>query len=321
MRGSGLDNSGSWVMKIIFMNVIVYLLQSIYSTTAVSYEIPFGSQTAVNQMPLMTFYLGLTPVLVLTKYYVWQFGSYMFLHGDFFHIFLNMYALMLFGLPVEQLWGSKKFVFYYFFTGIGAGIVIFLMNVLLGGAGAYIPTIGASGAVFGLLLAFGILFPDVELLVFFFIPMKAKFLVVLYGGIELFALISSGTSSNVSHIGHLGGIVFGLIFFFTARRRGITFSAKKIRARLGKEIKERDRIINLDNSSSAQKLSVILEKLKKGGAEAITDDEYQYIKLSDILHESKKNVCIPEDFDPDDGHCKKCEAEEVCLMREIKKYL
>jgi len=257
----------------------------------------------------------------MTKFYVWQLGSYMFLHGDFFHIFLNMYALLLFGIPVEQLWGSKKFVFYYFFTGIGAGVVIFLMNTLLGGTGAFIPTIGASGAVFGLLLAFGILFPDVELLIFFFIPMKAKFLVILYGGIELFALVSSGTSSSVSHIGHLGGIVFGLIFFLAARRRGITFSAKKIKARMGKEIKERDKVIDLGNKPSSGKLAGILEKLKAGGAEAISDDEYQYIKLADILHEANSEICASDDFNPDDEHCKKCEHLEACLMREIKKYL
>lgn len=321
MRGSSLDNSGSWVIKIIFANVIVYLLQSIYMSTVIPYEMQYGSQVIVNQLPVITYYFGLTPALVLTKYYVWQLGSYMFLHGDFFHIFLNMYALMLFGIPVEQLWGPKKFVFYYFFTGIGAGFVIFMMNILSGGTGAYIPTIGASGAVFGLLLAFGILFPDVELLIFFFIPMKAKFLVVLYGGIELFALISSGTNSNISHIGHLGGIVFGLMFFLASRRKGITFTAKKIKARMGKEIKEREKIIDLDTKPSEEKLGGILEKLKKGGAEAISDDEYQYIKLAGILHVTNDDICASDDFNPEDGHCKKCDTIEACLMREIKKYL
>ncbi len=302
MRSTIFENSGSWVMKIIFANVIVYLLQGVYSTA-------------------MVYYFGLTPAIIYTKYYVWQLCTYMFLHGDFFHIFLNMYALMLFGIPVEQLWGSKKFVFYYFFTGIGAGIVIFIINVFMGGMGAFAPTIGASGAVFGLLLAFGVLFPDVELLVFFFIPMKAKFLVVLYGGIELFALISSGTNSNISHTGHLGGILFGVIFFLITRRRGIEFSAKKIKARMGKEIKERDKVLDLEKEPSTEKLSGILEKLKNGGADAISDDEYQFIKLAGILYVDNDEICAPEDFSQTDDHCIKCETNEACLMREIKKYL
>ncbi|HNX23914.1 MAG TPA: rhomboid family intramembrane serine protease [Spirochaetota bacterium] len=302
MRGSTFDNSGSWVMKIIFANIIIYLLQSIYS-------------------PMMIYYFGLTPALVITKYYAWQLGTYMFLHGNFFHIFLNMYALMLFGIPVEQLWGTKKFVIYYFFTGIGAGITILIINLFMGGSGAFVPTIGASGAVFGLLLAFGILFPDVELLIFFFIPMKAKFLVILYGGIEFMSLLSSGTNSSVSHVGHLGGILFGLIFFLITRRKGIQFTAKKLKAKMGKEVKEREKVIKLENELSVEKLSGILEKLKSGGAEAITDDEYQFIKLADILYIDNDEICVQEDFNPEDGHCKKCDTMEACLMREIKKYL
>ena len=302
MRGSAFDNSGSWVMKIIFANVIIYLLQSIYS-------------------PMMVYYFGLTPAIILTKYYVWQLCTYMFLHGNFFHIFLNMYALMLFGIPVEQLWGSKKFVIYYFFTGIGAGITIFIINTVMGGSGLFVPTIGASGAVFGLLLAFGVLFPDVELLVFFFIPMKAKFLVILYGGIEFMSLLSAGTESSVSHVGHLGGLVCGLIFFLVTRRRGIEFTARKMKAKMGKELKEREKVIKIENELSVDRLSAILEKLKRGGAEAISDDEYQFIKLADILYMENDEICAQEDFNPEDGHCKKCETMEACLMREIKKYL
>ncbi len=308
-------------MKLIFINVIIYLLQSINMQNMVSYEIPVGSQLLVNQTQSMTYYFGLIPALVLSKYYVWQLGSYMFLHGGFFHIFLNMYALMLFGIPVEQLWGSKKFLAYYFFTGIGAGITIFVINLFMGGAGAFIPTIGASGAVFGLLLAFGVLFPDVELLIFFFIPMKAKFLVILYGGIELMALISSGSNSNVSHVGHLGGILFGLVFFLVSRRNGIKFSAKQIKAKMGKEIKERDKILNLNSEPSVEKLAAIFEKLKHGGSEAISDDEYQFIKLADILFIKNPEICAAEDFNINDEHCKKCETIEACMMREIKKYL
>lgn len=303
MRGTGLNNTGSWVIRIIFANIIIYLLQAIFS-------------------PAIVYYFGLTPAIVLTKFYAWQLVTYMFLHGNFFHIFLNMYALMLFGIPVEQLWGPKKFLIYYFFTGIGAGITIFVINLFAGGSGAFVPTIGASGAVFGLLLAFGVLFPDVELLVFFFIPMKAKYLVVLYGGIELMSLLSSGTDSSVSHVGHLGGLLFGLVFFLFTRRRGIEFKARHMRAKMGREVKEREKVFSITNSEPAvEKLSAILEKLQKGGADSISDDEYQFVKLSDILYSEKDGLCVEEDFDPADSFCKKCETLEACLMREIKKYL
>mgnify|MGYP001164518151 CR=1 FL=1 len=320
MTRNSFDNSGSWIIKIIFANIIIYLLQSLLAHNVIPYTIPFGNQLFVNQFPAMTYYFGLTPILIVSKYYIWQLCTYMFLHGSFFHIFLNMYALMLFGIPIEQLWGPKKFLIYYFFTGIGAGITIFLMNYFAGGIGAYIPTIGASGAVFGLLLAFGILFPDAELLIFFFIPMKAKYLVVMYGGLELMALLSSGGDSNVSHIGHLGGILFGFIYFIIARRRGIKFSAKKIKAKIGREIKESEK--NLFNAeSSTEKLSAILKKLKMGGADAITDDEYQFIKLADILYTKKDGQCEEIDFNLEDMHCKKCETLDACLLREIVKYL
>lgn len=317
---NGHSNTGSWVVKIIFINIIVYLLQSLLSQNVVPYIIPSGNQSFYNQFPAMTYYFGLTPVLVITKFYIWQLCTYMFLHGGFLHIFLNMYALMLFGVPIEQLWGPRRFIFYYFFTGIGAGITIFLMNYLVGGAGAYIPTIGASGAVFGLLLAFGVLFPDVELLIFFFLPMRAKYLVVLYGGLELMSLLSSGGEGNVSHIGHLGGILFGFIYFIIARRRGLEFSVKKIKARMGREIKEREKTI-FGAESSTEKLSMILDKLKKGGADSITDDEYQFIKLADILYTKKDAQCKEEDFDSGDEYCKKCETLDACLLREIMKYL
>ena len=245
----------------------------------------------------------------------------MFLHGGFFHIFLNMYALMLFGMPVEQLWGSRKFLFYYFFTGVGAGLTILVINWFMGGLSPYIPTIGASGAVFGLLLAFGLLFPDVELLIFFFIPMKAKYLVVMYGGLEIMALISSGGASNVSHVGHLGGLLFGGIFFLIMRRRGIEFKAKKIRAKINKEMKSRETVVPLGKGEETAKLLNILQKIKNGGPEALTDDEYQHIKHKEIMTDGRTEICVEEDFDYTDEYCMKCDDVEACLMREIKKYL
>ena len=322
MNGSFSGNR-NWVMKIIFINLGIFLIQSlsINMNSIMPYRIAIGNHMFEGKISIMNYYFGLIPALVVTKFYVWQFVTYMFLHGGFWHIFFNMYGVLLFGTSIEHLWGTKKFLFYYFFTGIGAGITIFVVNFILGGTDIFIPTIGASGALFGLLLAFGILFPNAELLIFFILPIKAKYLVFLYGAIELTAQISSGGNSGISHLGHLGGLLFGLIFFAISKKRGIKFSAKKMKARMDKEVIEREKILNPDSKKTVKRLSAILEKLKTGGADAISDDEYQFIKLTDILHTDESNMCASSDFDNDDEHCQKCETLESCLMREIRKYL
>jgi membrane associated rhomboid family serine protease len=333
MNGSSFNGYRNWVIKIIFINMAVFLIQnlSINMNSIMPYKIGIDGQIFEAKISIMNYYFGLIPALVVTKYYVWQFVTYMFLHGGFLHIFFNMYGVMLFGAPIENLWGTKKFLIYYFFTGIGAGITIFVVNYfILGGVDIHIPTIGASGALFGLLLAFGMLFPNAELLIFFVLPIKAKYLVVIYGAIELTAQISGG-NSGISHLGHLGGLLFGLIFFSISKKRGIEFSAKKMKARMDKDVIKREKIFNSDSEQSVKSLSVILDKLKNDGVNSITDDEYQFIKLADILHTDESNtdesnidesnMCLPEDFDNNDEHCKKCETLEACLMREIRKYL
>jgi membrane associated rhomboid family serine protease len=299
---NGYAKSDNWVPKLIIINVVVYFLQGMFN----------------NQM--IVHYFGLTPNLVFANGYIWQIVSYMFLHGGMFHIFLNMYALLLFGSHIEHLWGSKKFLYYYFFTGVGAGVLILVINMASGGAAPYIPTIGASGAVFGLLLAFGVLFPDVEILLFFILPIKAKFLVILYGGIEFYSLITMGANSSVSHVGHLGGLLFGLIFFFIMKRRGIEFKAKKIRARMSKEVRERDAQLSMpDNSRDG--IIKLLVKLKEKGADALTDDEYQALKHAAILSDDSDELCDEGDFNTDDRYCLDCKDIDACIAREIKRLL
>ncbi|TAL37402.1 MAG: rhomboid family intramembrane serine protease, partial [Spirochaetes bacterium] len=144
-----------WVFKLIGINVVVFLIQML----TISYQYAYSINGQGGQTPVMTFYLGLIPALVVESGYVWQIFSYMFLHNPFgfAHIFFNMYALLIFGLPIEQTWGPRRFLAYYLFCGTGAGLSIFIINVISQGSTYAIPTIGASGAVFGVLLAFGIL--------------------------------------------------------------------------------------------------------------------------------------------------------------------
>lgn len=162
---------------------------------------------------------------------VWQPITYMFMHSsaNFFHIFFNMYAVFMFGSAVESVWGPKRFLQYYMFTGIGAlalhmAVNAFQVYQLTGSIAPQTnippeviqiysgPIVGASGAVFGLLLAFGMMFPNVELMLIFLpIPIKAKYFVILYGLIELFLGVARFQGDNIAHFAHIGGMLFGYI--------------------------------------------------------------------------------------------------------------
>jgi len=136
----------------------------------------------------------------------WQLISYGFLHGSFNHLFFNMFALWMFGLPIEKMWGSKKFTEYYFICILGAGLIQLLVQYI---SGEIYPTIGASGAVFGLLLAYGVTWPNAKLfLIFFPVPIKAKWFVLIYGAAELIFGVT-GAMPQVAHYAHLGGLFFG----------------------------------------------------------------------------------------------------------------
>ena len=169
-----------------------------------------------------------------------QLITHIFMHGSFTHLFFNMFALWMFGKILENIWGEKRFLIYYMITGIGAAFIHLLISqyqiisisnqipelVSIAIEGKYnpsiplskkltqliiTPTVGASGAVFGLLLAFGMLFPNALLYLYFAIPIKAKYFVIGYGILELYAGISNNPADNVAHFAHLGGMIFGYI--------------------------------------------------------------------------------------------------------------
>lgn len=152
--------------------------------------------------------IGLNPAQVYENHTIWQVLTYAFVHVSFFHLLFNMLALWWFGSDVELHLGTKKFIHYYFFTAIGAGLVSTALNI---------STIGASGAVYGLLLAYGLMFPNRILYVYFVIPIKAKYCVFLFGLLELVALLGADPS-NINHTAHLSGIFFGLLWFFSPTR-------------------------------------------------------------------------------------------------------
>jgi membrane associated rhomboid family serine protease len=154
----------------------------------------------------------LTQVLALCPigegFQPWQVLTYMFMHGGLWHLLFNMLALWMFGLELEHTWGSKRFLTYYLVCGVGAGISNLLIAPLFGQAA---PTVGASGAVFGVLIAFGMLFPDRPIYVYFLLPVRAKYFIAAYIGMELFYGIT-GTTDGVAHVAHLGGAAVGLVY-------------------------------------------------------------------------------------------------------------
>ena len=152
----------------------------------------------------------------------WQFVTHMFMHGNFMHIFFNMWSLIVFGPMLERLWGSKKFLIFYFVCGLGAALCHEL--VLLTQPLSNIPTVGASGAIYGLLLGFGMLYPNYVLtLVFPPVSLKAKWFVAIFAGIELLTGVL-GTHDGVAHFAHLGGMLFGLILILFWKKKGQMYS-------------------------------------------------------------------------------------------------
>jgi membrane associated rhomboid family serine protease len=169
----------------------------------------FLLQEVVSQM--MVVYLGLVPGLVWHELFLWQLFTYIFLHGNIPHILFNLLALWMFGGELENLWGSRRFSFYFFFCGIGAGIITVLCTIILTPQYQLIPVIGASGAIYGILLAFGWLFPNRQIYIYFLFPIPAKYFVIIFGLLE-FIYFSRGVGGGISHITHLGGLVFGLFY-------------------------------------------------------------------------------------------------------------
>ncbi|MBQ5663006.1 MAG: rhomboid family intramembrane serine protease [Bacteroidaceae bacterium] len=172
----------------------------------------------------------------------YQLVTYMFMHGSFTHILFNMYALWVFGSVLERVWGPSRFLLYYIIAGVGAGFVqeavqyIYYATSLaqyaqvnLGG-GLIVPmaeylnlwtTVGASGAVYGILLAFAMTFPNESLFIIPFpFPIKAKYFVIIFGALELFTGLSNNAGDNVAHFAHLGGMIFGLLMILYWRKKG-----------------------------------------------------------------------------------------------------
>ncbi|MBI4405369.1 MAG: rhomboid family intramembrane serine protease [Deltaproteobacteria bacterium] len=173
---------------------------------------------------------GLVPLLVKEKLWLWQFVTYIFMHGHPFHILLNMLILWYFGAELELRIGQGGFLKYFFLCGIGAGVFNFAVNVLFSDPSRLShPIIGASGAIFGILAAYGIFFGNRYFLVFFLFPMKAKYFVLLIAALELMMGVKENVQDNVAHFAHVGGMFVGALYIYLKymRPRGTKGAGKK----------------------------------------------------------------------------------------------
>ena len=220
--------------------------------------------------PAITRDFALHPEQVRSQLKIYQLVTYIFLHGGFFHLFINLYMLYIFGSELERLWGQGKFLFYFFFSGIGAGIITTLLSNY--------PVVGASGALYGVLLAYGLTYPDRRLLVMFLFPMKAKYAVILFGALEFFASLS-GSQSGIAHITHLGGLVFGGLLLAIWRLWG------------GRKDKKKNIYFEhlYGGADSPANVDRILDKVLREGADSLTPDEKEILIRAGKFYDRKNN--------------------------------
>jgi membrane associated rhomboid family serine protease len=167
------------------------------------------------QVPALKGYLWLRPAAVLQANAWWQLVTYMFSHANFMHLFFNMLALYLFGVQLERRMGSGEFLLYYLVSGIGAGVATLLVNTATGQG--MIAVVGASGAIFAVLLAFASFFPDSRIFIFGILPMRAPTAVLVFAAIEIFSMFTN-FRSGVAHLTHLAGILFGWVLLVLRQR-------------------------------------------------------------------------------------------------------
>ena len=191
------------VKNLIIINLLVYMAMALIPE-AYRFLNEFGA-------------LQVGPRMLGSKFHTYQFVTYMFLHANFEHIFFNMFALWMFGRTLEYDLGSRRFLIYYMACGVGAALI---QAGIAWGLGQPMALVGASGAVMGLLLAFGVMYPNaVIMLLIPPIPMKAKWFVIIYAVIELF--LGWRGVGNVAHFAHVGGMLWGFLLLYWWKRRGM----------------------------------------------------------------------------------------------------
>ena len=256
--GNGSSLIPSAVKILLIINTLVFLMVEI---SGMQFELFYSN-------------FGLVPGKVWSSFMIWQPITYLFLHGGFIHLLFNMFVLWMFGKDLEHNWGFIPFLKYYFACGIGAGIVTSIF-----GWSSFTPVIGASGAIYGLLLAYGLTYPNRLIYLYGIFPIKVKFMVIGMGIIAFFASMTS-VNSTVSHVTHIAGMVVGLIYL----QYKINFKHFKLWL-INRKINSLNVKITKSENSDHQlqkKVDMILEKLNNEGWDGLTEGEQK------VLHTASK---------------------------------
>ncbi len=208
-NGNFLSNIPVGVKYLLVINILIFIVQKISA----------GGGFVIYGWFSQKFSLDFNDVV--QAFYVWQIFTYMFLHADFMHLLFNMLGLFMLGVPLETFWGTKRIIYYYLFSGLVAGSLVitidFFKILFIGQMLDLPPTLGASGAIFGLLLAYALYYPERQILVFFVFPVKIKNFII-WTIVLSFVFIPLGLLSFISHTGHLGGILGGYLYHRFNRR-------------------------------------------------------------------------------------------------------
>ncbi len=284
------------IKNLLIINVAIFFVQVLAQNIVVGDKI--ASEIIIRWFALMPIGSGL--------FQIWQLITFQFLHGSFGHILFNMFALWMFGMEIENLWGSKKFLYFYLLAGVVAGLCHLFISPLLGALPA--PTIGASGGVYGVLVAFALLFPNRYIFLYFFIPIKAKYLITFLIVMEIMLIDSA--HSTVAHLAHLGGALAGLIFILLDKSIDAEikhlFGRKTYRPKqpfpkdrsdnpfggISNPFKRNEKIeeakyydINeKEDKITQEQLDKILDKISQSGYQNLTDEEKR------ILFEASKKM-------------------------------
>ncbi|MFW6138417.1 MAG: rhomboid family intramembrane serine protease, partial [Spirochaetota bacterium] len=310
----------SIIIGLIIINVVVFFITQFFQFPVpgglVSSLIEKGKNTlafAIQRYGLFITIFSLFPEMIKNGW-VWQVVTYMFLHGSLLHLFFNMYALFLFGRPLEEKWGTREFIYFYFASGIGAGIVTFIWNSI---TNPFIPTIGASGAVFGVMLAFGLEFPNAMLLLFFIIPVRAKYAALIFGGIEL-VMLATGSMRGIGHFTHLAGLFFGYMYYvmriknrYRSGRRGGPGITRRLKRGVSNKIRD---ISEQKKKRDIYPASVIRSRIRKDLPLDRKQREF-LSKLEQSYQESGSELCEPDEFEINSRTCLDCDAFYACLYR------
>jgi membrane associated rhomboid family serine protease len=276
-----ISNAGIWLLADVLL-----------SRVAFDDVLVGGSRGIIN------FMFGLHPIG--GNFWPWQLITYMFLHGGFLHLLMNMFVLWMFGMELENMWGAKRFLIFYMLCGIAAGVANLIVAPLLGQTA---PTIGASGAVYGVLVAFGMKFPDRPIYVYFLLPVKAKYFIGFFVLMALFHGVTA-TNDGIAHFAHLGGAAMGCIYMLSQMnvipvkgwwirfREEMRTPAQPRQRTYGRTGDHHEAPVHdiatgrrrNENEISQEVIDAILDKISSSGYQSLTEEERR------LLNDASKKI-------------------------------